>query len=197
MQMESDIELMERVRSGDDTAFSELMRRHYRGIVNYIYRFTNDRGNSEDLAQEVFLRVYRSAKRYKPEAKFSTWLYKIATNLCLTEVKSRGKDQSLSLDDIEENSGDLGEPKPADAYDITFRREIGGAIFEALKSLPERERTAVVLCKYEELRYEEVAEIIGCTVGAVKAYVHRGRMKLIEKLKPYMKGEESHGMRKD
>ena len=111
MQMESDIELMERVKSGDDTAFSELMRRHYRGVINFIYRFTNDRGNSEDLAQEVFLRVYRSAERYKPQAKFSTWLYKIATNLCLTEVKSRGKDQSLSLDEMEENSGDLGDPK--------------------------------------------------------------------------------------
>ncbi len=198
MQMESDIELMERVRSGDDTAFSELMRRHYKGIVNYIYRFTNDRGVSEDLAQEVFLRVYRSAKRYKPEAKFSTWLYKIATNLCLTEVKSRGKDQNLSLDEIEENSGDLGDTKSADAYDVTFRREIGGAIFEALKSLPERERTAVVLCKYEELPYEEVAEIIGCTVGAVKAYVHRGRMKLIEKLKPYIKKEEENdGMQRN
>jgi RNA polymerase sigma-70 factor (ECF subfamily) len=197
MQMESDIELMERVRSGDDTAFSELMRRHYRGVVNYIYRFTNDRGNSEDLAQEVFLRVYRSAKRYKPEAKFSTWLYKIATNLCLTEVKSRKKDQNLSLDEMGENSGDLGDPKSVDAYDITFRREIRDAIFEALKSLPERERTAVVLCKYEELPYEEVAEIIGCTAGAVKAYVHRGRMKLIERLKPYIKREEGHGMRKD
>jgi len=194
MQMESDIELMERVRSGDGNAFSELMMRHYRGVVNYIYRFTNDRGNSEDLAQEVFLRVYRSAKRYKPEAKFSTWLYKIATNLCLTEVKSRGRDRRLGLDDIQENSGDLRDPKSADGYDITFRREIGGAIFEALKSLPERERTAVILCKYEELPYEEVAEIIGCTVGAVKAYVHRGRMKLIEKLKPYIKGGEGYGM---
>jgi RNA polymerase sigma-70 factor, ECF subfamily len=197
MQMESDIELMERVKSGDDTAFSELMRRHYRGVVNFIYRFTNDRQNAEDLAQEVFLRVYRSAQRYKPEAKFSTWLYKIATNLCLTEVKSRGKDRSISLDEIEGNSGDIGDPKSADAYDITFRREIGGAIFEALKSLPERERTAVVLCKYEELPYEEVAEIIGCTVGAVKAYVYRGRMKLIEKLRPYLKKGRGYEMRKD
>ena len=143
------------------------------------------------------MRVYRSAKRYKPEAKFSTWLYKIATNLCLTEVKSRRKDQNLSLDEIEENAGDIGDTKSADAYNITFRREIGGVIFEALKSLPERERMAIVLCKYEELPYEEVAEIIGCTVGAVKAYVHRGRMKLTERLKSYIKGGENHGMRKD
>lgn len=193
--MESDIELMTRVKSGDDAAFSELMRRHYRGIVNYIYRFTNDKGNSEDLAQEAFLRVYRSAKRYKPEAKFSTWLYKIVTNLCITEVKTKGKSQSVSLDEIEENSGDRGDLKSSDAYDLIFRREIGGAIAEALKSLPERERTSIILCKYQELPYEEVADIIGCTVGAVKAYVHRGRMKLIQKLRPLL--GESHGMQRD
>ncbi len=193
--MESDIELMTRVKSGDDAAFSELMRRHYRGIVNYIYRFTNNKGNSEDLAQEAFLRVYRSARRYKPEAKFSTWLYKIVSNLCITEVKTKRKDQGVSLDEIEENSGDLGDLKSSDAHDLVFRREIGGAISEALRSLPERERMSIILCKYEELPYEEVADIIGCTVGAVKAYVHRGRMKLIQKLRPLL--GESHGMQRD
>ena len=85
--MDSDIDLMLRTKSGDDGAFSELMTRHYKGIVNYIYRFTNTKENSEDLAQEVFLRVYRSAGSYKPEAKFSTWLYRIATNVSLTNVK--------------------------------------------------------------------------------------------------------------
>jgi RNA polymerase sigma-70 factor (ECF subfamily) len=184
--MESDIELMLRAKTGDDSAFTELMKRHYKGVVNYIYRFTNDRANSEDLAQEVFLRVYRSVKRYKPQAKFSTWLYKIATNLCITEVKSRNKDLSVSLDEMQENSGNLGDSRSEDPPDMTLRREIGTAIFEALKSLSERERVAIILCKYEDLPYEEVAEVIGCTVGAVKTYVHRGRMKLIEKLKSHL-----------
>lgn len=184
--MESDIELMLRAKTGDDSAFTELMRRHYKGVVNYVYRFTNDRANSEDLAQEVFLRVYRSVKRYNPQAKFSTWLYKIATNLCITEVKSRNKKQSVSLDEMQENTGDLGDSKSEAPSDLTFRREIGTAIFETLRSLPERERVAIILCKYEDLPYEEVAEVIGCTIGAVKTYVHRGRMKLIEKLKTYL-----------
>ena len=184
--MESDIELMLRAKTGDDSAFTELMRRHYKGVVNYVYRFTNDRANSEDLAQEVFLRVYRSVKRYNPQAKFSTWLYKIATNLCITEVKSRNKEQSVSLDEMQENAGELGDSKSEDPSDLTLRREIGTAIFEALKSLSERERVAIILCKYEDLPYEEVAEVIGCTIGAVKTYVHRGRMKLIEKLKTYL-----------
>jgi RNA polymerase sigma-70 factor (ECF subfamily) len=195
MQMENDIELMMKAKSGDDAAFSELMKRHYKGVLNYTYRFTNNRENSEDLAQEVFLRVYRSVKRYRPEAKFSTWLYKIATNVCITAVKARGREQNVSLDEIQENAGDVRDRNSADVDKLTFRREIGSAIFEALKSLPKRERIAIILCKYEGLPYEEVAEVIGCTVGAVKAYVHRGRMKLIEKLKPYLKEGESHELR--
>jgi RNA polymerase sigma-70 factor (ECF subfamily) len=195
--MQSDVELMMRARSGDDSAFTELMRRHYKGVLNYIYRFTNNKETSEDLAQEVFLRVYRSAKRYKPQAKFSTWLYKIATNVCLTEVKAKGREQSLSLNEIEENSRNFGNSTSENAHDIIFRKEVKDSIFEALKSLSERERIAIILCKYEETPYEEVAEIIGCTVGAVKTYVHRGRMKLIEKLKPYLKEGENHEVREN
>ncbi|MGQ0792675.1 MAG: RNA polymerase sigma factor [Deltaproteobacteria bacterium] len=186
--MENDIELMMRVKAGDKSAFTEIMRRHYKGVVNYIYRFTYNRETSEDLAQEAFMRLYRSAKRYEAQAKFSTWLYKIATNLCLTEVKSKGRDSNLSLDELEENTGSLPDPRSDKADDLIFRKEIKDKIFEAMKSLPERERLAIILCKYEETPYEEVAEIIGCTTGAVKAYVHRGRMKLIEKLKAHLGG---------
>jgi RNA polymerase sigma-70 factor (ECF subfamily) len=192
MQMESDIELMMRTKSGDDSAFTDLMRRHYKGLVNYIYRFTNNRETSEDLAQEVFLRVYRSVKTYEPQAKFSTWLYKIATNLCFTNVKARGREQNFSLDEMQENTGDFKDPKPENADDVVYRKEIKQSIFKALESLPEKERVAIILCKYEELPYEEVADVLGCTVGAVKTYVYRGRMRLIDKLKPYLRGEENH-----
>jgi RNA polymerase sigma-70 factor (ECF subfamily) len=192
MQMESDIELMMRTKSGDDSAFTDLMRRHYKGLVNYIYRFTNNRETSEDLAQEVFLRVYRSVKTYTPQAKFSTWLYKIATNLCFTNVKAKGREQNLSLDEMQENIGDFKDPKSENADHVVYRKEIKEAIFKALECLPEKERVSIILCKYEELPYEEVADVLGCTVGAVKTYVYRGRMKLIDKLKPYLKGEEDH-----
>lgn len=190
--MESDIELMMRAKSGDDSAFTDLMRRHYKGLVNYIYRFTNNRESSEDLAQEVFLRVYRSAKTYTPQAKFSTWLYKIATNLCFTNVKAKGREKNVSLDEMEENIGDLKDSKSEKADDVIYRSEIKNAIFEALETLPEKERVSIILCKYEELPYEEVAEVLGCTVGAVKTHVYRGRMKLVEKLKPYLKRERNH-----
>ena len=190
--MESDIELMMRTKSGDDSAFTDLMRRHYKGLVNYIYRFTNNRETSEDLAQEVFLRVYRSVKTYTPQAKFSTWLYKIATNLCFTNVKAKGREQNLSLDEMQENIGDFKDPKSENADHVVYRKEIKETIFKALECLPEKERVSIILCKYEELPYEEVADVLGCTVGAVKTYVYRGRMKLIDKLKPYLKGEEDH-----
>ena len=191
--MDSDIELMLRTKSGDDGAFSELMRRHYKGVVNYIYRFTNLRDNSEDLAQEVFLRIYRSAGQYRPEAKFSTWLYKIATNVSLTYVKKKSN-SNVSLDEIDDGGDATGNPDLDIADDILYRKEMMNAIFEAMESLPEREKVAIMLCKYEGLSYEEVAQVLECTVGAVKAYVHRGRMKLIERLKPYLSEGGDYGV---
>lgn len=190
MQHVSDLELVARVQSGDDSAFSELMKRHYGGILNYISRFMKNANNSEDLTQDVFLRVYRSIGKFKPEAKFTTWLYKIATNVCLTAVKSRGRNTDLSLDEIQDESYDIVEDKSApNPADMSYRQEIGHAISAALETLPERERIAVLLCKYEEMQYDEVAEVIGCSVGAVKAYVHRGRMKLIGKLEVFLEDE--------
>ncbi len=190
--MESDIELMLRTKAGDDSAFSELMNRHYKGVLNYIYRFTNLRENSEDLAQEVFLRVYRSAQQYRPEAKFTTWLYKIATNVSLTHVKRKNK--NVSLDEMNENAGEVEYSSAEISDDIIYRKEIKDVIFNAMESLPEREKIAIMLCKYEGLSYEETANVLECTVGAVKAYVHRGRMKLIIKLKPYLTEEGEYGV---
>ena len=190
--MESDIELMLRTKAGDDSAFSELMKRHYKGVLNYIYRFTNLKENSEDLAQEVFLRVYRSASKYKPEAKFTTWLYKIATNVSLTHVKK--KNTNVSLDEMNETIGDYEDSTVEISDDIIYRKEMKNVIFKAMETLPEREKIAIMLCKYEGLSYEETADVLECTVGAVKAYVHRGRMKLIDRLKPYLTQEGEYGM---
>ncbi|MCZ6790387.1 MAG: sigma-70 family RNA polymerase sigma factor [Candidatus Dadabacteria bacterium] len=190
--MESDIELMLRTKAGDDDAFSELMKRHYKGVLNYIYRFTNLRENSEDLAQEVFLRVYRSATKYRPEAKFTTWLYRIATNVSLTYVKKKNK--NVSLDEMNEKTGEIEDPGVEISDDIIYRKEIKNVIFSAMESLPEREKVAIMLCKYEGLSYEETADVLECTVGAVKAYVHRGRMKLVNKLKPYLTEEGEYGV---
>ncbi len=190
--MESDIELMLRTKAGDDSAFSELMKRHYKGVLNYIYRFTNLKENSEDLAQEVFLRVYRSSGKYKPDAKFTTWLYKIATNVSLTHVKK--KNTNISFDETSETTGDYDDSSVVISDDIIYRKEMKNVIFSAMETLPEREKIAIMLCKYEGLSYEETADVLECTVGAVKAYVYRGRMKLIDKLKSYLTEEGEYGM---
>lgn len=190
--MESDIELMLRTKAGDDSAFSELMNRHYKGVLNYIYRFTNLRENSEDLTQEVFLRVYRSASKYRPEAKFTTWLYKIATNVSLTHVKK--KNPAVSLDEMNENTGEYEDSEVEISDDIIYRKEMKNMIIKAMETLPEREKVAIMLCKYEGLSYEETADVLECSVGAVKAYVHRGRMKLVKKLKPYLTEGGEYGL---
>ncbi len=187
--MSDDVELMLRVRNGDESAFTELMKRHYRALINYTYRYTSSREAAEDLAQETFLRVYRAAGRYKPEAKFTTWLYRIATNLCLNEVKKKKGFQNVSLEDFDDNVSEIGDSKPG-AHSAVFRREIKQAIWGALDSLSQNERVAIILSKYEELPYEEIAEIIGCSLGAVKTYVHRGKKKLVEELKPFLRGDK-------
>ncbi len=180
--MLNDIELALKAKNGDEGAFSELMQRHYKGILNFVYRFTNGSANSEDITQEVFLRVYKSIGRYEPEAKFTTWLYKIATNLCLTKIKKNYK-KDLSLDEISEKAGDLPDAKSESGYDLYYRNEIKETIFAALGKLPEKERVAVTLSKYEGMSYNQIAEVLECTVGAVKTHIYRGRMKLVEDLK--------------
>lgn len=184
--MDTDIDLMLRVKNGDDGAFSQLIKRYYNKILNYVYKYTNNRESSEDLTQEIFMRVYKSANNYEPEAKFSTWLYKIATNLCLTEVTSKSRKKSASLDEIQENIGSLEDIKSIDQLDVRYRVEIKSIIHNTMEELSDNEKSALILCKYEQLSYDEVAEMLDCTIGAVKTYVYRGRMKLIDKLKPLL-----------
>ena len=183
MHTETDHELALRAKSGDDAAFNELMRRHYKGVLNFVYKYTYSVSASEDITQEVFLRVYKSIKNYEPQAKFSTWLYKIATNLCLTNFKKRKP--NVSLDEIKEQRGDMEDVKSENPYDLLHRKQINEKVLEALDSLPEKEKAAITLNKYQGLSYIEVSEVLNCSVGAVKTHIFRGRIKLIEKLKPY------------
>lgn len=183
MHTDSDHDLALRAKTGDESAFNELMRRHYKGVLNFVYKFTYSVEQSEDLTQEVFLRVYKSINKYEPKAKFSTWLYKIATNLCLTNLKK--KKPNLSLDEIREYSGEMEDIKSENAYELFKRKEISDKIFNALSELPEKERAAITLNKYHGLSYIEVSEALDCSVGAVKTHIFRGRLKMVEMLKPY------------
>ena len=192
MAADPDAELMLRVKRGDAAAFAELVEKYKQPVVNVIYRSLRDGTEAEDLAQTVFLQVYKSAHRYQPAAKFTTWLFTIARNLCLNELRRRARHPA---DSLEATYGD-GEEQPARQFEDRqtpsptaglLQRDLEDKVREAVADLPETQRTAIILCRQEELSYEEIAAVLGCSVSATKSLIHRGRETLKEKLKPYLR----------
>jgi RNA polymerase sigma-70 factor (ECF subfamily) len=169
---ERDIALMESVKNGDDAAFEELLTRHHQSVYRLAYRFLNDSPEAEDITQEVFLRVFKAARTYSPKAKFSTWLYTITKNLCFNALR---KKRSVSIFSIEDEI--LPELPSMDESPIARleEAEVKKRVLDAVKELPANLRIAVLLLKYHGLSYEEVAEILECTVNAVKLRVHRAK----------------------
>jgi RNA polymerase sigma-70 factor (ECF subfamily) len=182
----SDIELMLRVKHGDREAFSLLVQRHRKPLINFIYRFTSDPGESEDLAHEVFIKIFQSASRYEPKAAFSTWLYRIATNLALNYLRDHRPQRVTSLDGGSEEEQDRSRSelrdKAALVEDQLLAQERVRQIREALAALPENQRLAVVLTKYQGLSLKETAEVMKCSEVAVKSLIFRAYAALREKL---------------
>jgi len=187
-----DAALMLRVKRGDRAAFTELVEKYKQPLFNFICRTLRDEAESEDLAQNVFLQVYKSRQRYERTAKFSTWLFTIARNLCLNEIRRRTRHPAESI----EESHSENEEQPQRQYedkkiflpvDNVLHGELAAKIEEALAELPENQRAAILLCRQDELSYEEIAEILDCSLSATKSLIHRGRETLKEKLKPYLK----------
>jgi RNA polymerase sigma-70 factor (ECF subfamily) len=184
----SDEELMARIAGSDAQAFEILVRRHQRRILNLIYRSVGDRAQAEDVAQEVFLRVWQAAKGYEPKAKFTTWAYRIAVNLCLDAMKSAHHKQSFIHPDAgseeqgENNEFLYGCDFAGSPEEHLLAAEESGRIFAALKSLPSNQRLAVVLKKFDGLSYEEIGKIMGCSKSAVESLLVRAKRTLREKL---------------
>jgi RNA polymerase sigma-70 factor, ECF subfamily len=181
----SDVELMLRVKHGDREAFDALVQRYRKPLMNFIYRFTTNRSESEDLAHEVFVKAYQSASRYEPKAAFSTWLYRIATNLSLNFLRDHKPHLSASLDsgsDEEDKAGiELRHPAALVEDDLLERERIQ-QIRQALAALPENQRLAVILTKYQELSLKEAAGVMKCSETAVKSLIFRAYTTLREKL---------------
>lgn len=191
-ERDPDAELMLRVKQGDAAAFEELVDKYKQPILNLVYRTLRDSSEAEDLAQNVFVQVFKSADRYRVEAKFTTWLFTIARNLCLNELRRRKRHPAESLD-AAENPDDEGagrqfeDRKNTSAPDLLLRDELTTKVEEALAALPENQRTAILLFKEKDMSYEEISKILDCSLSATKSLIHRGRETLKQKLKPYLK----------
>jgi RNA polymerase sigma-70 factor (ECF subfamily) len=189
--LDPDAALMLRVKQGDDTAFTTLVEKYKQPVLNLAYRTLRDATEAEDLAQNVFVQVYKSAGRYQPAAKFSTWLFTIARNLCLNEIRRRSRHPAESLDQTRDGTDDqplhqIEDRRETSPPDQMLRGELERKVDEALAALPENQRTALLLCRQEELSYDEIAKVLDCSLSATKSLIHRARETLKQKLKPYL-----------
>ena len=173
--LERDAQLMMRVREGDETSFALLLERHRRPVVHFLYRMVQNQAVSEELAQEVFLRVYRSRETYEPAAKFTTWLFRIATHLALNNLRDVRKEKDQESLDEELQDGFTRQVE--DRHPTVEQRLVNQARLEevrnAINMLPPKQRAAVLMHKYEELEYAQIAGALGCSESALKSLLFR------------------------
>jgi RNA polymerase sigma-70 factor, ECF subfamily len=187
----TDAEFMLRVKEGDDGAFDYLVEKYRRPLIGFMYRMTHNAATAEELAQEVFLRVYRSRTTYTADAKFSTWLYRIATNLAANHARDTRHERpevQVSIDEPDEESGttvDVADTRPNVEQDLV-REERLKAIRKHVQALPERQRMAVVMHKYQNMDYKQIAEVLKLSESATKSLLFRAYETLRERLKEFI-----------
>jgi RNA polymerase sigma-70 factor, ECF subfamily len=181
VEVEPEIEWMSRIRDGDMDAFRLLVEAHQARVIGIISKMLGSDSEAEDLAQQVFIRVWKSASRYKPTAKFTTWLFRIARNLVFNEIRWRRHAGGRMEDAPEQAERSEREPDQ-----VLLESELQEAIQQAIDQLPETQRLAIVLRRFEEMPYEEIAEVMDTTVPAVKSILFRARTELREKLARYL-----------
>lgn len=184
---ERDVELMGKVGAGDIRAFEELVERHQRAVIGTVAKMLGNASDAEDIAQQVFVRIWKSAVRYEAQAKFTTWLFTITRNLVFNEVRRRQRKPTVSIDEREETTHrtveDLQAVSPDDEM---LQTELEEAIDRAIQGLPDKQRMAVVLRRYEEMPYEEIAAVLEMSIPAVKSLLFRARAHLKEALQRYL-----------
>jgi RNA polymerase sigma-70 factor, ECF subfamily len=180
---------MLRVRDGDREAFRALFEKHANSIARFAAGFVGASARADELAQDVFLQVYRTRDRYEPTAKFSTWLYTIAHNLCLNEVRRHDYRSRVDPDEKrepDEPGWDPADPEAQEGESFSAQRELEARLAELIRELPEAQRTALVLSRVEELRYQQIGEILSCSEQAVKSLIFRATQRLKAGLKGYL-----------
>ena len=206
MAAESDEQQMLRVKAGDADALIPLVERYRTPLVHFLYRMVHDAATAEELAQEVFLRVYRARSSYKPRAKFSTWLFKIATNVALNSLRdgrlrrtrevpagsnaTRNPKWNEAAAEERERLADVADARPT-MEQYLMERERLAVIRRAVEELPEKQRLAVLLHKYQETDYKEIAEILECSESALKSLLFRAYEALRVRLKPFVGNQEA------
>src|SRR5271170_7503820 len=185
----TDVQLMLDVKAGDEASFDFLLQKYRSPLINFLFRMVHDRSTAEDLAQEVFLRVYRAREKYNPSAKFTTWLFRIATNLALNSLRdNRHQRMEVSFDAPADDEEDVrprqlpGRDKRIDEHMIESER--AQFIRRAIATLPEKQRVAVLLHKYEEMDYNEIAKVLECSESALKSSLFRAYETLRVQLAP-------------
>ncbi|MFZ1918042.1 MAG: sigma-70 family RNA polymerase sigma factor [Terriglobales bacterium] len=190
----SDADVMLRVKAGDDSAFSYLVQKYRRPLVGFMYRLCHNPATAEELAQEVFLRVYRSRSSYEASAKFSTWLYRIATNLAVNharDTRHERPEKTVRLDEPDQETGttpDLAD-ESLTAEEQLLRKERLAAIREKVNALPERQRLAVMMHKYQQMDYRQIAAVMKLSESATKSLLFRAYETLREQLKEFVSGK--------
>jgi RNA polymerase sigma-70 factor (ECF subfamily) len=188
--LDQDLELMLRVRRGDAESFDVLLRRYRVPLVGFLVRMVRDQALAEDLAQEVFLRVYQARHRYQPEARFTTWLYRIATNLALNAIRDR-KPAAAQVE-FEDGLGQSETARVADARPTAEQQMMESdrqrIIREAVEALPEKQCAAVILHKYQNVDYRQISKVLGVSESAVKSLLFRAYESLRARLEPLLKG---------
>lgn len=189
-----DTTLMLRTKDGDQSAFKELVEKHKLSVLNLCLRFTGNKPDAEDLAQDVFMRIYQAAPRYEAKAAFTTWLYRIAVNLCLNYQRRKKLLTFFSLDSNHRSEEDhqrkipdiISSERPDTDYEKKERQQF---VQKAIQSLPENQRAVVILYRYQNLSYQEIADTLETTVSAVESRLFRAKLNLKKILKPLLKEE--------
>jgi RNA polymerase sigma-70 factor (ECF subfamily) len=182
-----DVRLMALAAGGDMAAFEQLVERHQRMVIGTVGRMLGTNSDAEDIAQQVFVRVWKNVKRYEPRAKFTTWLLKITRNLVFNELRRRSRHPTVPLQsETDEEERPLKDEHAVSPDATLLEHELQKAVDTAIARLPETQRMAVILRRYEELSYEEIAEALDQSVSAVKSLLFRARTELRESLKRYL-----------